>query len=241
MRNTVRGAGPGLVALVLALALPLPAPLPAQAPGGAPAEKDKDGWKVLFDGKSLDGWKPSEFRGGGKVSLQDGAAVLEKGADMTGITYRRGDFPKTDYEVRLEGKRLDGNDFFCTTTFPVGDSFLSFVVGGWGGTTVGLSSINGLDASMNETTTSKEFKRGQWYRVRIRVTRHKVQAWIDADQVADLALEDKTLSIRIECAPCKPFGIATWNTAGAVRDVRVRALTEAEKKAPAEKKSGGGG
>ena len=28
----------------------------------------------------------------------------------------------------------DGSDFFCTTTFPVGDAFCSFVVGGWSGT-----------------------------------------------------------------------------------------------------------
>ena len=51
-----------------------------------------------------------------------------------------------DYEVTLEGKRVAGDDFFCTTTFPVGESFCSFVVGGWHGTVVGLSSIDGMDA-----------------------------------------------------------------------------------------------
>ena len=45
-----------------------------------------------------------------------------------------------------------------------------------------------------------------------------------------LDTEDKKISIRVECFACKPFGIATWHTAGAVRDIRVRALTDAEKK-----------
>jgi hypothetical protein len=228
--------------LVMGLALPMhrPAALAQEKPGKSPAQtgKDKDGWKSLFDGKTLDGWKTSDDPDDGKVSVKDSAIVLKQGHPMSSVAYRRGDFPKMDYEVQLEGKKLDGNDFFCTTTFPVGDSFCSLVVGGWGGTTVGLSSINSLDASMNETSTSKEFKRDQWYRVRIRVTRDRIQAWIDDEKLVDVEIADKKLSIRLECAQCKPFGIATWHTAGAVRNIRVRALTTAEKKAPAGSKSG---
>src|SRR5262249_12859438 len=152
----------------------------------ASAEKDKAGWKKLFDGKTLDGWKSAEFTGEGKVHVKDGAIIMEKGRLMTGVTYTRGDLPKMDYEVTLEGKKLEGDDFFCTTTFPVGKSFCSFVVGGWGGTTVGLSSINSMDASMNETSTSKDFKVGQWYRIRIRVTRDRIQAWIDDEKLAEV-------------------------------------------------------
>jgi hypothetical protein len=145
---------------------------------------------------------------------------------MTRVAYTRGDFPKTDYEVTLEAKRIEGDDFFCTTTFPVGDSFCSFVVGGWGGTVVGLSSINSVDASSNETNQSKEFKTGQWYRIRIRVTKHKIQAWIDEEKMADVDTDDKKISIRIECAACKPFGLATYATTGAVRNIRVRTFKD---------------
>jgi hypothetical protein len=199
---------------------------------GWSAEKEKAGWKNLFDGKSLDGWKAADFSGGGKVHVKDGAAVMEKGRQMTGLTYSRGDFPKVDYEVSLEGKKLDGDDFFCTTTFPVGKSFCSLVVGGWGGGVVGLSSLNSQDASENETTTRMDFQRDRWYRVRIRVTGQRIVAWIDEEKVVDVETEGKKVGIRLECGPCKPFGFATWNTAGAVRNIRVRALTEAEKKAP---------
>jgi hypothetical protein len=241
MTGKANRAGRGVGVLILALGLPLAAGQPSERPGKAPekappaAAKDGAGWKTVFDGKTLGGWKSADFFGRGKVSVKDGAVVMEAGNDMTGITYSRGDFPKTDYEFTLEGKKVEGDDFFCTTTFPVGSSFCSFVVGGWGGSLVGLSSIDFMDASMNETSQSKDFKPGRWYRVRVRVTRDRIRAWIDHEKMVDLDTTDKKISIRIECAPCKPFGVATWRTTGAVRDIRVRTLTEAEKKAAKEK------
>jgi hypothetical protein len=225
----------GIAAFTLALALAGAAWIAAAEPE-KPATADSKGWKKLFDAKSLEGWKSSGFHGSGKVQVKDGAIVLEVGKPMTGITYSRGDFPKMDYEVFLEAKKLTGDDFFCTTTFPVADSFCSLVVGGWGGQVVGLSSINGADASENETTTSKEFKRDQWYRIRIRVSQKLIEAWIDDDKVIDVATEDRKFSTRIECRVCQPFGIATYATTGAVRDIRVRKLSEEDKNAINRKK-----
>ena len=228
-----------LLALALGLLL-LPAAREARAaepPGAAPGSgKGGAGWKDLFDGKSLADWKPADYTGAGKVHVQDGAIVLERGKVMTGIVSTRGDLPKMDYELTLEGKKVAGDDFFCTTTFPVGDSSCSLVVGGWSGTVVGLSSIDSEDASLNETRTDREFKAGQWYRVRIRVSRKRIEAWIDRDKVVDLDTTDRRISVRLECEACKPFGIATYQTTGAVRDVRVRRLGEEEKKAIAETK-----
>ena len=192
--------------------------------------KDASKETKLFDGKTLKGWKEADFYGKGKAHVKDGAVVLEKGNRMTGITYAGKDFPKMDYEVTLEGKRIAGNDFFCTTTFPVGDSFCSLVVGGWGGEVVGLSSVDSADASTNETRSDIEFTKDKWYRFRIRVTAKRIQVWVDKKRVVDLDTSDRRLSIRIECNVCKPFGIATYGTTGAVRDIRVRALTAAEKK-----------
>lgn len=198
---------------------------------GLLAAEDTPAWKKLFDGKTLASWKSTDFGDEGKVHVKDGAIVLEKGKKMTGITYARSDFPKLDYEVTLEARRVAGRDFFATTTFPVGDSFCSFVVGGWGGRTVGLSNVDSADASENETTKSMEFKTGQWYRIRIRVTKKKIEAWIDKEKMVDLDTADRRIDVRIECRPCRPFGVATWDTAGEVRDIRVRPLSAAEKKA----------
>jgi hypothetical protein len=223
--------------LSLAVTLGLLSLLDAADPVKKPPEKkvEPTAWKKLFDGKSLEGWKATDFHKPGKVAVQEGAIVMERGETMSGITYARKDFPKMDYEVALEGKKIAGSDFFCTTTFPVGDSFCSFVVGGWGGGVVGLSSINGADASENETGQSKEFKKDQWYKIRIRVSARRIEAWIDDEQLIDLNTDQRMISTRIECRACQPFGVATWKTTGAVRGIAVRKLTEAELKALREK------
>jgi hypothetical protein len=201
----------------------------------AAGQTDKANWKSLFDGKTLTNWKSSDFGGEGEVHIKDAAIVLERGNPMTGITYDKKDFPRMDYEFVLEGKKVTGNDFFCTTTFPVGNDYCSFVVGGWGGTVVGLSSVDSADASENETSRVKEFLRDKWYKVRVRVTKERIQAWIDDNEMVDVDTKDRRISIRIECDPCRPFGVATYNTTGAVRDLRVRLLTDDEKRAAAKK------
>jgi hypothetical protein len=237
MTKRLHRAGTAPVGCGLALCLAALAWAAAQQPSGdakqaaAGTQKDPAGWKALFDGKTLAGWKKTNFGGEGEVAVEKGTVVMEQGNDMTGITYARDDFPKLDYEVTLEGKRVEGNDFFCTTTFPVGNSHCSLVMGGWGGGVVGLSSVDSYDASENETSGFKTFKRDQWYRVRIRVTKGQIEAWIDNEKVVDLSTEGRKISVRAECEPCRPFGIATWRTTGAVRDIRVRTLTAAEKKA----------
>ena len=119
---------------------------------------DKPTVKELFDGKTLKGWKAADFVHAGKLHVKDGNLVMDKGNRMTGCVYTGKDFPKIDYEVTLEGKKVEGDDFFCTTTFPVGESFCSLVVGGWGGGVVGISSINGADASENETHQSRQLQ-----------------------------------------------------------------------------------
>lgn len=211
----------GIALVVLLSVVTLPCPISADE-----AKKDKDAGRSLFDGKTLKGWIASDFYGNGKLSVKDGAIVIEKGKKMSGITYSGKDFPTINYEVSLEAKKIDGNDFFATTTFPVDKTFCSLVVGGWGGEVVGLSSIDSSDASMNDTRKDIEFKKNQWYKIRIRVTDKKIESWIDGKKVVDLDHTDHRLSIRIECNASKPFGIATYNTVGAVRNIRVQTLSK---------------
>jgi hypothetical protein len=218
----------------------------ADAPAVAAKAATEPKWESLFDGKTLKGWKAPQFGGEGKVTVKDGAIVLEHGESMTGITYT-GKTPTVDYELALEAKRVDGVDFFATTTFPVDKSHCSFVVGGWGGPVVGLSSVDHYDAADNQTTRTRSFKTGQWYRVRIRVTKEKIQAWIDDEKMVDLVYRDPKdpqdtaknhkISIRMECDLCRPLGISTWCTTGAVRNVRIRPLSAEELKKAAEEAS----
>jgi hypothetical protein len=142
---------------------------------------------------------------------------------MTGITWTN-DVPTNNYEIRLEAMRVDGSDFFCALTFPIGDDPCSFIVGGWGGGVVGLSSIDGSDAASNETTKYLNFTNGKWFAIRLLVTPEKIQAWIDDDAVVDVDPAGKKFSIRVEVEPSRPLGIATWSTTGAVRNLRLRRL-----------------
>ncbi len=200
----------------------------AEEPNAKPAADNPYQWKSLFDGKSLDGWKVPSFGGEGTVEVKDGAIVLGLGESMTGVAWAGEELPKVNYEVSLEGMRTKGVDFFCTTTFPVNDTWCSFVVGGWGGTVVGLSSVDSFDASENHTGTFTAFKDNQWYRIRICVTQDKIQAWIDDEKKVDLAYKNHRISIRFECDPCKPFGISSWCTEGRIRNIRIRKLTAEE-------------
>ena len=181
-------------------------------------------WVPLFDGKELGKWKATDFAGHADVSIKDGEILLPQGGDMTGINLEAAP-AKMGYEVEMMAKRVEGDDFFCGLTFPVGDKCVSLIVGGWGGSVVGISNVNGENASENETTQYRNFKKGVWYRIRVRVTKEKIQAWIDKDLIVDLETEGKSLDMRIgEIESSKPFGIATWRTAGALKDLRWRKL-----------------
>ena len=214
----------------------------AQADPPKPSAVDPYRWKGLFDGKTLDGWKKTQFGGEGKVDVKDGMIVMEMGSMMTGITWA-GEVLHDNYEIRLEGMRLDGSDFFCTTTFPVGKDPCTLVVGGWGGGVVGLSNVDHEDASENATTKSMSFKNKQWYRVRIRVTDAAIEAWIDDEKLVDQPRKDHKFGIRMECDLSRPLGISTWGSTGAVRNIRVRSVKPAEIKAvlqEQEKRAAGG-
>jgi hypothetical protein len=203
---------------------------------GAPAKADPKAWKDLFDGKTLKGWKVTDFGGQGKVEVKDGTIVMEMGNNMTGVTFD-GKPPRDNYELTLEGMRISGGDFFCTTTFPVGKDPCTLVVGGWGGTVVGLSNVDGYDASDNPTTKFLTFKDKKWYKVRIRVTEHKIEAWIDGEKVVDQERKEHKFSIRMECDLSQPLGISTYNTTGAVRNIRLREVpADAAKNDKEEKK-----
>ena len=184
---------------------------------------DEPDWKPLFDGKTLEGWKVTNFGGEGEVTVKDGQIVMEFGSSMTGITYS-GEFPKTNFEISLEAMRVDGNDFFCGLTFPVADSHCSFILGGWGGAIVGLSSIDGHDASENETTQYKRFESDQWYKVRVRVTPERIEAWIDDKAVVDQDIAGRKITTRREVDLSKPLGISAYETRAVLRKLQYREL-----------------
>ncbi len=189
-----------------------------------PVAFEGEGWKSLFDGKSLAGWQITEFAARGMVSCESGLVNVNMGDGLSGINWTN-DTPKVNYEVALDAMRVDGSDFFCGLTFPVKDSYCSLILGGWGGAVTGLSSIDGEDASENQTTQFMKFESGRWYRVRVRVTDKKIEAWLDQKKIVDLATAGRQISLRFgDIEQSKPLGIATYQTTAALREIKMRRL-----------------
>jgi len=231
--------GTALLTVAVGCARTKPAPAPpavvavappaAEKPAAPPPEPLKKGEVLLFNGKDLAGWKivnTADFARHGKVYAADGQLMLSQGDPMTGIQWA-GDFPTDNYEVTLEAMRVTGDDFFCGMTFPVAKSYCTLIVGGWGGNVVGLSNVDGENASENQTTTGKSFDKDRWYRLRLRLTTAKIEVWIDQEQVIDLERGTHKFDVWLEQQPITPFGVATWNSGGALRNFRLRRI-EAE-------------
>lgn len=180
------------------------------------------------------GWKMADYTGTGAVKVEDGTVILGMGNEMTGVKWH-GPITRMNYEITLDAKRVDGGDFFCGLTFPYGEDPCSFIVGGWGGTCVGISSIDFYDAYNNETARFREFELNRWYRIRVRVTEGKIEAWIDDDQLVNLDVKKRKIGIRWEMQACVPLGIATWRTTGAIRNIRMAALPAPVETAPQAK------
>lgn len=149
--------------------------------------------------------------------------MLEAGRPGTAIAWK-GETPRQNYQVTFEAKRIAGDDFFCGLTFPVEKSYCTLLLGGWGGGTTGLSNIDDFAAVENETTGYHEFKTDRWYRVRLRVTPERIQAWLDEQSIVDVEAIGKRFSIWWEQEPARPLGIASWNTTAAVRRLRVESV-----------------
>src|SRR5687768_3376068 len=214
LRHRLVGLFPAICLATGSLAVPL-----AHAQPGKGVEAD---WQPLFDGKTLANWQATKFVGEGPVRVENGQIILEAGGDLTGITWKGPALPATGYELTLKAMRVEGRDFFAGVTFPVGDSFCSLILGGWGGTVIGLSSINGMDASENATSQSMEFTNGRWYDVRLRVTPARIEAWLDERPIIDVTLAGNEVDTRVEMVPSHPLGVASWRTRAALKDIRLR-------------------
>ncbi len=164
------------------------------------------------------------------MQIQQGELTLEAGRPMTGATFSSWQalgLPTTSYQITYEAMRLEGGDFFGTVTFPVGnlETHVSLVLGGWGGTLIGISSIDYSDASENQTRSEQRFEQGQWYRVRLEIRPEELKAWIDDKIVVNVNIKARHLGLRAgEIERCRPFGFASYLTTARIRKVMIKKL-----------------
>lgn len=204
-------------------ALDVNAAAKSQGKSDEPKEGEQ-GWKSLISKDNLDGWEITNFGGEGSVEVKDGVLKLGRGDPLTGVTRTDKQLPKQNYEIRWQAMRVDGSDFFAGVTFPVGNEFCSFICGGWGGGLVGLSSIDGNDASENETSSYHQFKNNQWYSFRVRVDEKHITAWIDDKEVLQTKRDKRKFSLRAEVFKSKPLGYCVFQSIVDVRNLEIRTL-----------------
>lgn len=186
--------------------------------------------RALLAPEELGHWHAVEIPDSGNVQVRKGEAVMAPGGPMTGLRYdhwQSGGFPVRDYRVTCEAMRADGGDFFASITFPVRsiETCATLVVGGWGGGLVGISSIDGQDASDNSTRSEQKFENGKWYRLKLEVREDEIRTWIDDRLVINTSIKGRVIGMRpgyIE--KCAPFGLATFGSTGKVRDLVVEEL-----------------
>jgi len=181
---------------------------------------------VMFsqEWKPLEGWKSTPFYSPGTVQITGNSIHLAQGKGTLTGANRTDPFPKSNYEIRFEAARLDGSDFFAALTFPVHNTFCTWVNGGWGGAIVGLSSLDDADASENATSRRIVFEKGRWYKFRLRVT-DQIEAWIDDEQIINIPIANYEIGLRsgdIELS--KPLGFAAYRSTAAIRNVEYKVL-----------------
>ena len=189
---------------------------------------------VLFDGKSLAGWEACNYVAAGEVSVDGKTGVLRinRGEILSGVRrpgYDKEKLPKLNYEVTMEARRVEGDDFFYCLTFPYRDTHATFVLGGWGGAVCGISSIDYMDAMDNSTMTAREFVEGTWYKIRLVVSDHRFQGFVDGDRIVNIGIKGRKIGMRFgEIEESVPFAISTFRTTGEYRNIEIRKLNESE-------------
>ena len=151
------------------------------------AEEEKKATKEkstpLFDGKTLKGWEVCNYAGIGEIKVipKNNSLLINRGEILSGVKLSEFDklkLPTVNYEISLEGRRVEGDDFFCCLTFPYKKSHATFVLGGWGGSVCGISSIDFMDAMENSTMSVMDFAKAKWYKVRLIVTENRFQGFV---------------------------------------------------------------
>ena len=186
-----------------------------------------EGWESLLDRKTLAGWDVVRSGGEGEPYVKNGTLVLPMAVSgtSTGVYWVGDSLPVNNYAIYYEARRVEGNDIFGGLSFPYGDTFATLIIGGWGGIVSGLSSIDGYDASENETTKHIYFKDNQWYAVQLRVTADSIRAVVDTVRVVDLATAGKRIHLRGGTSAAS-LTLTSYRSTGEIRNLRIKRLQQ---------------
>lgn len=156
-------------------------------------------WQVLFDGTSLDRWKPA--RENKQFDLVDGV-IVGTGSDQTHFLHtiqEYGDF-ELEFEVKLDDVELNSGVQIRTSLTRSNDQgeTRSAVHGpqvdlgkspGRSGHLYGQGN-KGWITPKEKLTSHNLMKNGEWNKVRVLAVGPRIQTWINGEQVTDLVNEE---------------------------------------------------
>lgn len=223
-----------LIFAVLACVLPLAGcmsfwPFFDQEAAARASQKAQEGRLPWFAVPATEeSWTYVDFGSNGGVELAGDDIIIHQGERLEGLKYVGGPADLLGasldhYEIKLEVQRTGGHDILLGLTFPVGTKeSASLVLGGWGGSVCGISSVDEADASGNAWKSIHSFEDGKWYAVALRVDDTTVAATLDGKPLFNVPRAGHHFGLRAEVAPTAPLGLFTFGTSAKVRGFSVR-------------------
>ena len=166
------------------------------------------GWKLLFDGKSLAGWRGYKTEAPNGWSVQNGALVLEAGRKGDLVTQQQ----YGDFELSLEWKISEGGNSGIIYRAGLGDQ---------------APARSGVEYQLLDNTRAKDNKVGthhagaiydlvappkdltrpvgQWNEARVRIKGWKIEHWLNGTKVAEADLASPAGKAMIQASKFK-----TW-------------------------------
>ena len=155
------------------------------------AEEKSAGWKLLFDGKSLSGWRGYKTETPNGWSVQNGALVLEAGRKGDLVTQQQ----YGDFELSLDWKISEGGNSGIIYRAGLGDQAPAR-------SGVEYQLLDNKRAKDNKVGThhagaiydlvspAKELTRpvGEWNEARVKIKGWKIEHWLNGTKVAEADL-----------------------------------------------------
>jgi len=178
--------------------------------------EQRDGWAVLFDGKTLDGWAAATGKDfGGRLRLAEGAIALERDNRYTGIVSTR-ILPWINYEIAYEvWPEAPGE--FASLVFPCGEVYGRWFVG------EAETHVGNGEALAAPTSHKVAFQAKQWHAFRLRVTSEWIEARMNGQELFRVRTDAMTENwVHWLAGASTGFLLLTGGPEIRVRDIRVR-------------------
>ena len=165
---------------------------------GPAQDESSEGWKPLFDGKTLEGWE--QKNGTATYEVKDGAVLgsTVQGSPNSFLCTKKdyGDF-ELEFEVKLLRDDLNSGVQIRSHSKPEyqdgrvhGPQVEIESSPGQAGYIYGEATTRKWISPEADTKPTEAFKNGEWNKYRVRATGDRIQTWINHEKITDVRSAD---------------------------------------------------